>query len=82
MFDIATSRDYYAKLVEEFDDFIAEPHSARRALNCATTAYHLREWVWGDWLKHDYAVWKVLGIRNETSFARWIEEACPTSVVE
>ena len=38
-------------LVEDFDDFMAEPHSIRRAWHCAITAYHLHEWVWGDWLK-------------------------------
>jgi hypothetical protein len=71
MFDITTSRDFYAKLVADFDDFMAEPDSGRLALNCAITAYHLYEWVWGDWLKTDYVTQKVLGVRDRDSFAAW-----------
>jgi len=51
MFDIKTADDFYAVLVADFDDFMDEPHSGRRALHCAITAYHLHEWVWGDWLR-------------------------------
>jgi hypothetical protein len=76
MFDLTNSRDFYAILVEDFDDFMAEPHSARRAVHCAITAYHLHEWVWGDWFKHDYDVWKALGIRDKDSFRSWIDGKC------
>lgn len=75
MFDIITSRDFYAKLVADFDDFMAVPDSGRLALNCTITAYHLYEWVWGDWLKNDYAVQKALGIRDRDSFVAWIRRA-------
>jgi hypothetical protein len=47
MFDIITSRDFLAKLEADWDDFMKEPHSARLALNCAITAFHLHEWVIG-----------------------------------
>ncbi len=43
MFDVQTAEDFYGVLVADFDDFMAEPHSARRALHCAITAYHLYE---------------------------------------
>jgi hypothetical protein len=43
MFEPLTCRDFYEMLVEDFDDFMAEPHSARRAWHCAITAYHLHE---------------------------------------
>jgi hypothetical protein len=76
MFDIITSRDFLEKLEADFDDFMKEPYSARHALNCAITAYHLHEWVWGDWLKTDYATWKTLGIRDKDSFLAWIDKAC------
>ncbi len=65
------------KLKVDFDDFANEEDSARLALNCAITAYHLHEWVWGDWLKTDYAVWKKLGIRDKESFVAWLERECP-----
>jgi predicted ATPase len=33
MFDIKTAEDFYAALVADFDDFMDEPDSARRALH-------------------------------------------------
>jgi hypothetical protein len=77
MFGITTSRDFLAKLEADFDDFTKEPHSARLALNCAITAYHLHEWVWGDWLKTDFVTWKALGIRDKETFLGWIDKVCP-----
>ena len=58
MFDIVTSQEFLAKLEADCTDFKAQPDSARHALNCIITAYHLHEWVWGDWLNADYATWK------------------------
>ena len=66
-FEIANSCDLYAMLVADFDDYMAEPASARRALHCAITAFHLYEWVWGDWLKTDFTAWNRLGIRDRES---------------
>src|SRR6516164_927661 len=77
MFDITTSRDFLGKLKADFEDFTREPHSARLALNCAITAYHLHEWVWGDWLQGDYSIWRELGIRDLETFRDWINGACP-----
>jgi hypothetical protein len=76
MFDLTTSSDFYAMLVEDFDDFMAEPHSARRALHCAITAYHLREWVWRDWLESNLEVQKVIGVCDEASFNAWVNQSC------
>jgi hypothetical protein len=72
MFDINTSRDFLAKLEADYADFKSQPDSARHALNCIITSYHLREWVWGDWLKTDYAMWQVLGIRCDLTFRAWL----------
>ena len=77
MFDIVSCRDFHDKLNADFDDFIKEPTSARLALNCIITAYHLHEWIWGDWLKTDHAAWKLLGIKDKSSFVAWIERECP-----
>lgn len=69
MFDIVTSLDFLSKLEAEYIDFKAQPDSARYALNCIMTAYHLHEWVWGDWLQTDYEAWrKIGGIRDRDSF--------------
>ena len=72
MFDLVTSDDFYAMLVQDFDEYMAEQHSARRAFHCVISAYQLYEWVWGDWLKTDYTVQKTLGVRDKDSFAEWI----------
>lgn len=77
MFNLNSSQDFYAMLIEDFDDFMAEPTSVRRALHCAITAYHLHEWVWGDWLKTDQTVQKALGINNKKNFIAWIDNASP-----
>ena len=77
MFDITTCRNFHKKLKADFEDFANEQDSARLALNCIITAYHLHEWVWGDWLKADYATWKELEIRDKESFVAWIERECP-----
>jgi hypothetical protein len=83
MFDITMSHDYLEKLEADFDDYMKEPASARRALNCAITAYHLHEWVWGDWLRQNQQVQDALSITGVTNrqrreaFLSWIDKACP-----
>jgi hypothetical protein len=77
MFDILSSHDFLQKLESDFDDFIKESHSTRLALNCAITAYHLHEWVWGDWLKTDSNIRKTLRIRDYNDFLKWIDDNCP-----
>jgi hypothetical protein len=53
MFDIKTSRDFYEKLLDDYYDFQQDESSARLAINCAITAYHMHEWVWGDYSVDD-----------------------------
>lgn len=77
MFDIKNSRDFLAKLYEDYDELAKKRDSVRLAINAALTAYHLAEWVWGDWLKTDYATWRALGIRDEEGFMAWLD-AQPT----
>jgi hypothetical protein len=77
MFTIQTSRDFYEKLLAEFADFQREPASARFAINCAITAYHMHEWIWGDWLKKDSSAKAKLGIADLKAFVAWIERNEP-----
>jgi len=52
-FGITTARDFLNKLVEEQRDFEASHClSARHAINAVMTAYHLHEWVWGEFVKN------------------------------
>jgi hypothetical protein len=62
VFDIVNARDFYQKLLEDFDDFMRQPDSARHAMNCAITAHHMADWVWGDFVKSDAALKARLGV--------------------
>jgi hypothetical protein len=73
MFDMVNSRDFYQKLLEDFDDFLLQPDSARHAMNCAITAHHMADWVWGDFVKSDAALKIRLGVRDIHDFLRWID---------
>jgi hypothetical protein len=81
MFDIVTSRDYLAKLEADFADFMKEPGSEQRAVNCAITAFHLHEWVWTDWLKADSARRQFFGAATKGDFVAAIVRACPWFLV-
>ncbi|MGA0563776.1 hypothetical protein ACO2RV_15130 [Ancylobacter sp. VNQ12] len=78
MFNVVTAQDFYAMLVQDFDDFCAEQHSARKAIHCAITANHMADWVWGDWLSKDAAARSTMGIagREKALFMAWIDQHC------
>jgi hypothetical protein len=73
MFDINNSRDFYQKLLEDFDDFMGHQDSARHGMNCAITAHHMADWVWVDFLKTDAALRMKMGIKNRSDFKSWID---------
>lgn len=78
MFDIEDSIGFYRLMVENYDDFVENSGSSRHAINCAISAYHIAEWIWGDWLHSDYAVWrKLAGVRDRDSFKAWIDQETP-----
>lgn len=72
MFEIRNSADYYAMLVEDFDEFMRQPQSSRCAIHCAITAYHMHEWVWHDWLKDRDDIKAKLGLTDIASFRRYL----------
>lgn len=74
MFDIRNSRDFYAKLLSDFDDFMENRDSARHAMNCAITAHHMHDWVWNDYSKNDETTRKRIGIsKDKNEFIKWID---------
>ncbi|WP_316159672.1 hypothetical protein [Bradyrhizobium sp. SZCCHNRI3042] len=77
MFDIVNSRDFYQKLLEDFDDYMEQPESARHAMNCAITAHHMADWTWVDFVKGDVALKANLKIKNKDGFMKWIELHSP-----
>jgi hypothetical protein len=42
-------------------------------MNCAITAYHMADWVWGDFVKGDAALKAKLGIKDKNGFMAWID---------
>jgi hypothetical protein len=77
MFGIDTSIAFYGKMLEDNDDFVEQSDSPRHAINCILSAYHIAEWIWGDWLQTDYATWASLGIKDKKSFLAWVDGAQP-----
>lgn len=74
-FAIENSEDFYSMLVADFDEFHVEQTSSRLAIHCAITAYHMTDWVWGDWLKKDAKTRSALGIgTRQDSFRAWIDD--------
>ena len=73
MFDINNARDFYQKLLEDFDDFMQQLDLARHAMNCAVTAHHMADWVWGDFVKGDAALKAKLGVKDKNGFMAWID---------
>ena len=47
--------------------------SARHAMNCAVTAHHMADWVWGDFVKGDAALKTNLGVKDKNDFMAWID---------
>ncbi len=75
MFDINNSKDFYTKLLADFDDFMDHRDSARHAMNCAITAHHMHDWVWNDYLKNDEAIRRRMGIeKDKNDFVKWIDD--------
>ncbi len=73
MFDLVTAHDFYAMLVEDFDDFMAEPDSARKAVHCFITAHHLVDWVWHDQITSKADLRTRLGVGSLKDFAEWVD---------
>lgn len=48
-FEITNARQFYNKLIEEYEAFRADPLSSRIAINSAMTAWHLSEWLYEEY---------------------------------
>ncbi len=44
-FEIKTPQDFFQALLEQYEEFKANPLSSRYAILCAILCYHLKEWV-------------------------------------
>lgn len=75
MFDLVTSDDFYAMLVADFDDYMAEPYSTRRFVHRAITASHLAEWVWHDKIADNSELRAKIGVKTLKEFLAWVNHA-------
>ena len=75
-FGVTNAKQFLGKLHNEQKDFAATHLSERHALNAATIAYHLHEWVWGECEKRD-ELRNAWGVSSIEEFHRYITEQCP-----
>ncbi|MDB5236708.1 MAG: hypothetical protein JWR44_3701 [Hymenobacter sp.] len=52
-FGIVSSKGFLEKLTEEYKDFDNNHVSARYAMNCALTSWHLTDWTYSEFFKED-----------------------------
>lgn len=45
-FGIKTSIDFFHKLEDDHNEFLKDPLSSSKALNCAMSAWHLTDWIY------------------------------------
>jgi hypothetical protein len=78
-FEIANAKQFLEKLHEEQKDFVASDClSGRHALNAIITAYHLHEWVWGEWLQKRDDLRKEWGVNSPKDFRKYVSNGlCP-----
>lgn len=78
---ITNAKQFLEKLHEEQKDFVASDClSGRHALNAIITAYHLHEWVWGEWLQKRHDLRKEWGVNSPGEFCRRLSnnnQFCP-----
>jgi hypothetical protein len=82
---IETASDFFEKLKEDHDEFVNDSASARLALNCVITAYHLAEWIWGDLLKGSFAKQRSICegaiFREKKDYIDWLKARVPAFVL-
>jgi len=72
-FNIKTTRDFYNKLNEDYEEYFKDRLSSRKALNFALTAWHLSDWTYNEFNNKFKAAYKDLG-----SFQSNLKELCPS----
>jgi hypothetical protein len=72
-FDIKTTSDFFKKLTEDYNEFLADKISSRVALNCAMTAWHLTDWAYNEFNNQLTAQFGRLDLYQED-----IKDQCPS----
>ena len=71
-FDIINSNDMYIKLLGDYDDYKKNMLSARLAITCAETAWHLVEWVYKEYESKNM---------KQNQFKQDLKNKCPSFLV-
>jgi hypothetical protein len=69
-FNITTSKEFLAKLLEDYEEFKKDATSERIAINCAMTAWHLSDWIF-----YEYGYEKTMKLFN---FQESLKAQCPS----
>lgn len=70
-FGIINSEQFFEKLLDDYKDFDQCHVSARYAMNCTLTAWHLSDWIYEEYYKKD-SRFKVV-----QDFQNCITKKCP-----
>jgi hypothetical protein len=80
-FEIKNSKEFFDKLLEEYDDFDKKHLNPRFAINCAITSWHLTDWTYQEFFKIDlrFQDSKSNGktITGLTKYQNFLKERCP-----
>lgn len=80
-FEIANSKEFFKKLLDEFDDFDKEHLNPRFAINAALTSWHLTDWTYQEFFKSDnrFLDSKENGknISGLVKYQEFLKELCP-----
>jgi len=71
-YDIKTSFDFFRKLLDEREDFLKTPSSARYAINCAITAWQLHDWVYAEKNKYPF----MAQFKSKSEFRNYLYSKC------
>jgi hypothetical protein len=72
-FNIRTSKEFLAKLREDYDELLVNKLSSRIALNCAMTSWHLSDWIF-----HEYESPNDPSYEKLKKFQRALKSKCPS----
>jgi hypothetical protein len=78
VFAITNAREYREKVEEDLTELASDIANSSRAINAATSVYHLHEWLWTHTLKPKKPV--TLGsstIKNYDELVKWLDDNCP-----
>jgi len=72
-FEIKNSRDFFAKLLADYQEYRKDTTNSRTALNCSMTAWHLIEWIYDEFSYNTSS-----NFTKISSFQEHLKSLCPS----